>query len=264
MKKLYSWIAEKLQFVSPEFYRERYFKKMKNLSRNNVLELNLEPELVWIHEILNKNSVVLEIGANVGSYLFQYEKKLKPENIIAFEPNKKLHHRLLRIFPHMRIFCLALSDENTFASFKIPVINGKKVTSRGTLQTEFLEKDEQKTILQKVKVIRLDDWAELEHISRIDLIKIDVEGNEMHTLKGAQETITKYRPVLMVEMEQRHHKVPLWKLITEISDWGFSPKYLDRNDFQLKDLSEKLISVQDEEQVKNKTEYINNIIFIPK
>lgn len=67
----------------------------------------------------------------------------------------------------------------------------------------------------------------------------------------------------MVEMEQRHHKTPLWELISEISEWGFSPKYLDRDHFELKDLTENLVSSQNEENVKNKTEYINNIIFIP-
>ncbi len=236
---------------------------MKFLDKTNVLQYNMEPELVWVMEHLHKNDVVLEIGANVGTYLFQYQKKLKNENIIAFEPNKELHKRLMRIFPKMRIFCLALSDENTYAEFKIPIINGKKITSRGTLQTSFQEKNEQKNILQKVKVIRLDDWAGLEHISKIDFIKIDVEGNEMHTLKGAEETIKKFKPVFMVEMEQRHHKIPLWKLISEISDWGFSPKYLDRNNFELQDLTENLVSSQNEKNVKNKIQYINNIIFFP-
>lgn len=162
---------------------------MKILDKTNVLQYNLEPELVWIMEHLHKNAVVLEIGANVGTYIFQYQKKLKNDNIIAFEPNKELHKRLMRIFPKMRILCLALSDENTYAEFKIPVINGKKIASRGTLQTNFQEKNEEKTILQQVKVIRLDDWAALEHIHRIDFIKIDVEGNEMQTLKGAKQTI---------------------------------------------------------------------------
>ncbi len=253
-----------MQFVTPDFYRERYFRKLKNLSRDTVLSRNLEPELVWVQEYLSRNAVVLEIGANVGSYLFQYEEKLKPENIIAFEPNKELHRRLMRIFPAMRIFALALSDENTVAAFKIPVINGKKITSRGTLKTEFQEKDEEKTILQKVKVIRLDDWAELEHIRRIDFIKIDVEGNEMQTLKGAEKTIKKYRPTLMVEMEQRHHQEPVWNLISSVAAWGYTPKYLERSSFALRDLTETLVSSQNQEHVKNRAEYINNIIFIPK
>lgn len=237
---------------------------MKNLSKNNVLENNVEPELLWVTEYLRKNDVVLEIGANVGVYLYQYQKKIHDENIVAFEPNDKLYRRLKRVFPEMRIFPLAISNENTVAEFKIPVINGKEVASRGTLQTQFQEKGEQKTITQKVKVIRLDDWAEIEEFKRLNFIKIDVEGNEMQTLFGAEKTIKKFRPTLMVEMEQRHHEEPIWKLISEISDWGFSPKYLDRNDFQLKDLTEEIIVSQNAENVKNKQLYINNIIFIPK
>ncbi|OPG99408.1 methyltransferase FkbM, partial [Chryseobacterium mucoviscidosis] len=83
--------------------------------------------MVWIKEFLPKNAVIFDIGANVGTFLYQLENKLDHENIYAFEPNKKLYHRLKRLFPAMRIFPLALSDENTTAEFKVPIINGKMV-----------------------------------------------------------------------------------------------------------------------------------------
>lgn len=260
---LYQQIAEKLQYISPGFYKQRYFKSLKNLTKENFSARNVEPELVWIKEFLKNDAVILDIGANVGTFLYQFENKLEHKNIYAFEPNKKLNTRLKRLFPEMNIFSEALSDENTTAEFKVPVIKGKTVASRGTLNTSYREKDEEKSYTETVKVVKLDDWMATKNISRIDFIKIDVEGNEIKTLNGGKNTIRKYRPMLMVEMEQRHHQQPIWNGISEVENWGFEAHYLNRKTFTLEKLNEEILikNISDE---KNKTEYINNIIFIPK
>jgi FkbM family methyltransferase len=260
---LYQKIAEKLQYISPDFYKKRYFKNLNNLNKDNFSERNVEPELVWIKEYLPKNAVILDIGANVGTFLYQLENKLDHEHIYGFEPNKKLYRRLKRLFPLMRILPLALSDENMTAEFKVPVINGKAIASRGTLNTSYKEKGEEKSYTEKVKVIKLDEWAALEHFNRLDFIKIDVEGNEIKTLSGARETIKRFLPTLMVEMEQRHHQTPIWKEISEVASWGYEVKYLNRDRFTLEPLTEDIL-LQNTNDEKNKTQYINNIIFIPK
>ena len=43
-------------------------------------------------------------------------------------------------------------------------------------------------------------------IKNIGFIKIDVEGHELEVIKGAKETINKYNPILLVEIEKRHSK----------------------------------------------------------
>ncbi|WP_027379146.1 FkbM family methyltransferase [Chryseobacterium daeguense] len=260
---LYQRIAEKLQYISPGFYKKRYFKKLNGLTKTNFPERNVEPELVWIKEYLPKHAVILDIGANVGTFLYQLEDKLDHEKIYAFEPNKQLYTRLKRLFPRMRVFPLALSDENTTAEFKVPVIKGKLIQSRGTLQTDYKEVGEESSHTEKVKVIKLDDWAAIEHFKRLDFIKIDVEGNEMKTLAGAKGIIQQFSPTLMIEMEQRHHTTPIWEEISEVESWGYDAKYLDRNSFTLEKVTEEIL-LKNTEDEKNKKEYINNIIFIPK
>jgi FkbM family methyltransferase len=260
---LYQRIAENLQYISPGFYKKRFFKSLNNLNKDNFSVRNIEPELVWIKEFLPKNAIIFDIGANVGTFLYQLENKLDHEQIYAFEPNKKLYRRLKRLFPGMRVFPLALSDENTTAEFKVPVISGKTVASRGTLNTSYKEKGEERSYTEKVKVIRLDDWAAIEHFNRLDFIKIDVEGNEMKTLSGAREVICRFLPVLMVEMEQRHHAKPIWQEISEVESWGYDAHYLNRNNFELEKLTQDTL-LKNTSDEKNKKDYINNIIFIPK
>ncbi|MCX8522990.1 FkbM family methyltransferase [Chryseobacterium formosus] len=260
---LYQQLAEKLQYISPSFYKQRYFKSLKNLTKENFSGRNVEPELVWIKEYLQNDAVIFDIGANVGTFLYQFENKLNHKNIFAFEPNKKLNIRLKRLFPSMNVSSVALSDENTTAKFKVPIIKGKIVASRGTLNTSYKEKDEENSYTETVEVVKLDDWTKSKKVNKIDFIKIDVEGNEMKTLFGGKETIQKFKPTLMVEMEQRHHEQPIWNEISEVENWGFESHYLNRKTFTLEKLTEEILlkNISDE---KNKTEYINNIIFLPK
>lgn len=260
---LYSRLAEKLQFIAPDFYKKRFFKKLKNLDESNILERKVEPELLWIRNHLHKSDVYLDVGVNVGAYLYRLEDHLKHENIFGFEPNKKLYYRLKRIFPNMRIFRLALSDENTIAEFKVPVLNGKKIHTRGTLHTALREEGETESDLQQVKVIKLDDWAEIEEFRKLDFIKIDVEGNEFQTIKGAEKTIRKFNPTLMVEIEQRHHEEPIWNFISEIEAWGYQANYLNRETLKPEKLTRAFLEKQNSNHVKNYRQYINNIIFVP-
>lgn len=260
--RVYSKLAENLQYISPSYYKSRFFKKLKGLTAHNLLQRKVEPEFLWIKDVLAKDSVFVDIGANVGAYLYTLENHLKPENIFAFEPNQQLFKRLKRIFPKVNLFSVALSDISTTAEFKIPVINGEKVHTRGTLQTSIKEKNEEKTILQKVEVKPLDELNI--NLKNLDFIKIDVEGNEMQTLRGAKKTIEKYQPILMVEMEQRHHKENLWTLISEIADWGYSVNYLDRETLKPKILTEEFLNQQNPDNVKNYKDYINNIILLPR
>ena len=171
---VYSKLAENLQYISPTYYKSRFFKKLKGLTTQNLLDRKVEPEFLWIKEVLAKDAVFMDVGANVGAYLFTLENHLNPENIYAFEPNPQLFKRLKRLFPKVNLSSIALSDISSIAEFKIPVINGEKVHTRGTLQTSIKEKNEEKIILQKVEVKPLDD-LDLK-FQKLEFIKIDVEG----------------------------------------------------------------------------------------
>ncbi|MBC7556814.1 MAG: FkbM family methyltransferase, partial [Chryseobacterium sp.] len=147
---LYARLAEQLQFISPTFYKSRYFKKIDGLDSGNLNSRNVEPEMLWLKNYLKKDAVFFDIGCNVGSYLRLVEMILNPKNSYAFEPNRRLFKRLKRLFPKVNLFSIALSDENTEAEFKIPVIKGQEKNSRGTLRTDFSENNEDRFIIEKV------------------------------------------------------------------------------------------------------------------
>jgi hypothetical protein len=47
---------------------------------------------------------------------------------------------------------------------------------------------------------RLDDIVKEVGVTRVDAVKIDVEGAELRVLKGAAETLDRYRPAVSVEL----------------------------------------------------------------
>ena len=59
-----------------------------------------------------------------------------------------------------------------------------------------------------VQTARLDDYQ----LPPVGFIKIDVEGHEEAVLRGAAQTIARNRPVLMIEIEERHNPGALGRL----------------------------------------------------
>lgn len=260
---LYSRLAEQLQYISPSFYKARFFRKLRGITPENILERHIEPEMLWIKRQLDKNSVILDVGANVGAYLYLLEEVANAKKIYAFEPNPQLYGRLRRLFPLVNVFPLALSNKNGTETFKIPVVNGETLNSRGTLQSSFREENETSSKMQNVQVNRLDDLDFIQNLTKIDFIKVDVEGHEAEMLQGAIGTIKKFKPVLMVEIEQRHHERPVWEIITQTEQAGYTAHYLDRQTLEPVPLTREIVERQDAANVKNHGNYINNIVFLP-
>lgn len=96
------------------------------------------------------------------------------------------------------------------------------------------------------------------------MIKIDVEGHEAKVLSGALDTIKRNRPVLIIEIEQRHIHRPInevFEMITNLNYKGFflkKKKLLSIKDFSL--------NIDQKKFLKNNVPmkgYINNFIFLP-
>ncbi len=61
----------------------------------------------------------------------------------------------------------------------------------------------------------IDDLVDRQNLSRVDFIKIDIEGAELQALRGAEKTLRRFRPKLAIAV---HHS--LGKYYT-------NPKWLD-------------------------------------
>ena len=163
-------------------------------------------EIAYIVNSLGKGKTAIDIGAHKGGYLYNILKQIGPKgHIYAFEPQTILFNyltELKRIFgwPNVVIEHIALSDRMGTVSLFIPANNGKP-TSPGASIVGSENFREFKT--EEVQTETLDSYCSRKNI-KPDLLKIDVEGNELNVFKGGAETLKKYRPKILFECEERH------------------------------------------------------------
>jgi FkbM family methyltransferase len=250
----------------PLSYKKKYYERIDSLNWKNIKNRNIENELLLIQYFLDSDSTFIDVGANLGQYVFKAEGIIPRNNIYAFEPHPALNKRLSKLFTGIHLSQDALSDAEGNTQFKIPYFNNREIHTRGTLKTEHVEADETNSVLIDVHISTLDKFSEVNKIEKVSLVKIDVEGAEFDVINGAKEMIEKFHPVFIIEIEQRHHKTSILDFIMHLEKTGqYTCCYFDTIDQQLKtDIKDKKIEdIQSLDNHGKNRLFINNFIFIP-
>jgi FkbM family methyltransferase len=168
------------------------------LDRRDLVEREIyydtyEPwETLLVERILHPNWVCFDVGANVGYFSLLFSRL---EAIVhAFEPSPANLQRLRRnieLNPSFKIavHALALSDYRGREKFTTAVENAG-ASYLGGSGTE-------------VDVATLDWFVSGSDITRLDFIKVDIEGCEAKFLEGAETTIARFHPKLLLELNPR-------------------------------------------------------------
>ncbi|MFK7001357.1 FkbM family methyltransferase [Flavobacterium oreochromis] len=241
----------------PTLYKKRYYKTLASLRTGNY---KCEPELLLIHQLLNEDSVFVDIGTNKGIYLYQAEKKIKSGKIFGFEPNESLVNYIQPLFPKIKLFSLAVSSITGTSVLHIPKKGNGLQDTRASLEDmgDNVEKIE-------IKTITLDDWVIQNNIEKLDLVKIDVEGHEFDTIKGSKKVLEILKPTFIIEIELRHAHYPINEIFNFIKSFNYEVFYFDRKSLSLKPFQVSKMEVfQKDDYLNDFNKYINNFIFIPK
>lgn len=214
----------------------------------------IEEELLILDELFTGRNLCVDIGANDGVYTYKLSKLCK--RVEAFEPQPGCSELLKAYGAHnINVHCVALSDAPGVLDLHVPTVKGKVITGYATFN-----KISEGHITIPVPVRKLDDFS----FTDVSFIKIDVEGHESRVLSGAKETILRERPVILIEIEQRHlGEIPITDVFEQISKLGYNgffllnKKYYSIGKFSPKDHQEKFLN-----DVSNKG-YVNNFIFRP-
>jgi FkbM family methyltransferase len=157
-----------------------------------------ERDIVSLVERLTQPGwTVFDIGANIGAHTIRFSTLVGPRGrVFAFEPmdyafNKLTRNLSLNETQNTRAFKLALSDENAVA---------RRVNYRSSWSTT----GERLAETSSVDFRRLDDWCVEHDITRVDLIKLDVDGHEWQVLKGGLSSIALHRPIVLIEAGAWH------------------------------------------------------------
>ena len=175
------------------------------------LEGRYENHLLEILEKFIQNKIpnskyvsALDIGANIGNHSIFFSNFF--EKVYAFEPNP-LTYEILKINSNyvcerknISTYNYGLSNKKEKVYFRLNPSNigGSRIISN----EEYYLNNKRTT---EIDVVCADELDDLKNIN-IGLIKIDVEGHEIKTLKGAEELIKKNKPIILFEQGKNEFK----------------------------------------------------------
>lgn len=221
-----------------------------------------DPEIKLLPRLLNGDK---SNGVDVGAYrgLFSYHLAKYCTNVYTYEANPFLSDWLKKAVPSNVILKnIGMSSEKKNMTFSIPIIKGKERASRGSFEFTQIEENVGKSRKMDVEVERLDD----QDLKDISFIKIDVEGHEYAVLDGAKNLIEREKPILLVEIEQRHCSNPIEQTFELLNELNLEAFFLtkDKKLSHIKNFNKAVHQETINNEIADHDNYVNNFIFIPK
>ena len=171
----------------------------------------IEPLLPW-------DGVFVDVGAHVGHWSLRLAERAC--QVVAVEANPATaatlrRHISMNGLTNVTVIELAAWDEQTMLALDDPsgqveggsmrVIPAEKIASPGGL----------------VPAGRLDDQLGLLGLDRIDLVKLDVEGADIHALRGMAGLLERFAPVLFIECHDIYGYYTRAELEQTLTDLGY-------------------------------------------
>lgn len=163
---------------------------------------NYEPAVFdYLKHQVQPGMVVFDVGAHVGLFTVLLARWVGSSGrIFAFEPSEgtcaalKDHLALNHVADRVCVCPLAVSDrEGTALLYTIANC------PENTLSATHARLPEEHTQQNVVSVTTIDAFCASQSLIP-NIIKIDIEGFELHALHGARQTLTRRRPVVVAEM----------------------------------------------------------------
>jgi len=226
--------------LTENIYAQKIFLDSTDLIGRSVLKNGIyDKSCVSFMRELVKNihkPTVLDVGANIGNHLIPMLPIV--ESAIAFEPQKNTFSKLKRSveinnYHNCQLHNIGLSDKNETLTFYENIEGNNGASSFISNVSESVECELPVRVGDEV----LDELC----ISKVDLIKIDVEGYEVEVVEGLANTIETHSPLILMEwnsskvkkllQEKQFFKSCLkgYKFVALVS--SFDERYYDNRSF---------------------------------
>ncbi len=157
---------------------------------------------------LHRPGTIIDVGAHDGALTLPLAR-LAGARVIAFEPLPQAFDRLAhaaRSTPgEIELRREALGDRDGEIVLEVPHVGGVAQEQWASMVKDYeaiRRADPRVDLVERhtVPLIRLDSLELLD----VTAMKIDAEGAELEVLRGAEATLRRCRPILTVEIEERH------------------------------------------------------------
>jgi FkbM family methyltransferase len=191
-------------------------------------------DIYFLKNLIKAGDICIDIGAHLGYFTFELSR-LAGNNghVYAIEPMSKFFQTLENLvsgrkLKNITLYQNAMGADTEFVEMGIPKLNNVKKYAYARVKSthSYLEYMDS----EKVKNVQGDQlFADLK---KLDFIKCDVEGLELQVFQSFLETIRRFRPVILCELEDPGKRETLLNLL---SAGSYSIYYLENR--KLKPLS---------------------------
>ena len=178
------------------------------------------------HSLLHRPGTLVDVGAHDGLITLPFAR-LPRSRVLAFEPLPPAFARLRVALadafggtpPHVECRAAALGDHVGQVTLAMPVLDGVAQEQWASTAKDYAAHLSARVAVERftVPLMRLDDLA----IPDLTGMKIDAEGAEYEILRGARETLLRCRPVLTLEVEERHRAGSTWAVPAFLDALGY-------------------------------------------
>jgi FkbM family methyltransferase len=186
----------------------------------------------WLTELFPKyikpGTTVIDAGAHVGVHTLSFARLVGPSGrVYAFEPQRKLYREL--------VFNLRLNGVSNAVPLRYAVGHTTAIVEMNSAERGNEGATQVGSGGDRVELRAIDSFG----FRNVSLIKIDVEHFEDYLLEGAQLTIARYRPVIIIEIMggYREHSAPpevkarIEGTIARLKEMRYRVRYIDAADY---------------------------------
>jgi FkbM family methyltransferase len=183
-----------------------------------------DPDIGLVRRLLAPGDIFVDGGSHIGFYALVAAAKVGAQGrVIAFEPAERTRLNLLRNvalskFDWVEVRPNALSDQvqtRTFYTFGEEAWGSSSFAPPDTVDGRRAE---------QVETTTLDQALTGTDLSRVRLLKLDVEGAELAALRGATRLLSEAHPDLLFEAEPDHldrQGASLEAILTLLGPFGY-------------------------------------------
>lgn len=158
---------------------------------------------------VSEGDIVIDAGANEGILTLVYSRKVGPAGkVFAFEPDEKNVEKLgLNLELNENTQNVQLEQKGLWSRSDI-----KNFYQSGSVGSSIFYEEPQ-AVKRSIPVVSIDEFVKDQKLSKVDFIKMDIEGAEIEALLGARKTLLSLKPNMaiasyhIIDGEPTHRKL---------------------------------------------------------
>jgi FkbM family methyltransferase len=175
-----------------------------NVNKDDFINMTIREEEIIQHFQPRKGDIVVDVGAHIGRYTLIASKRVGLNGrVIAIEANPdnfQMLNRNVKLNQLTNVTSLNCAIYSQETKIKLYLAGeGMGQTIYNTIMTERANEGKEKFL--EISANTLDHLLQLQEISEVNWIKIDVEGAELEVLRGATDIISHSKDItLLIEI----------------------------------------------------------------